>query len=253
MAVITPGVLQKSHWITPTSTCWLCSVCGEHVSDGATHRHKPTTRDTPEADPYGHTPDCGVFREATEFQEPVHCTCGASLRWKAAVAEAEAAQKPSTRAHAEHDRQSSAGTHLFDEGCPYCLVAMTTRDTPEAALAAALAGIGASDIDTMIWSPFLWPHPEDADVPLDPYPFASLAAAILDAIDGWTLVPSEFATTAWTPGDVENLVAPMRAENARLRTALALIASGNRTRMCRLGEGMADIARTALSQEVSDD
>jgi len=67
---------------------------------------------------------------------------------------------------------------------------MVTRDTPEAALAAALAGIGASDIDTMIWSPFLWPHPEDADVPLDPYPFASLAAAILVALDGWTLVPT---------------------------------------------------------------
>jgi len=38
VAVITPGVETM-----------LCSVCGEHVSDGATHRHKMTTRDTPEA------------------------------------------------------------------------------------------------------------------------------------------------------------------------------------------------------------
>jgi hypothetical protein len=38
-----------------------------------------------ESDSYVHAPDCGVFRQTIEFQEPVHCTCGASLRWKAHV------------------------------------------------------------------------------------------------------------------------------------------------------------------------
>ena len=29
--------------ITPGVETMLCSVCGEHVADGSTHRHKPTT------------------------------------------------------------------------------------------------------------------------------------------------------------------------------------------------------------------
>jgi len=43
---------------------------------------------------YEHAADCGVFGKTTEFQEPVHCTCGASLRWKAFI-EACAALAPS--------------------------------------------------------------------------------------------------------------------------------------------------------------
>ena len=40
---------------------------------------------------------------------------------------------------AEHDRQSSVGTHLFDEGCPYCSAAEITRLTRELDAARTLA------------------------------------------------------------------------------------------------------------------
>ena len=118
-----------------------------------------------------------------------------------------------------------------------------TRDTPEAALAAALETV-LPDQSTRVGGPYA-----NATAPLISITFdrPAYAAAILATLDGWTLFSNEDRDAAFDE------IVRLTATIDRLRTALALIASGNRTRMCRLGEGMADIARTALSQEVSDD
>lgn len=64
-------------------------------------------------------------------------------------------------------------------------------------LAAALDRVGATDIDAMTWSPLRYPMPEydedtpgDVLAPMDDFPFASLADAILAALHGAEPAPS---------------------------------------------------------------
>lgn len=79
------------------------------------------------------------------------------------------------------------GTEILDRLLAEARAAERARLTPEA-LAAALSSIGASDLDRMVWSPFEFPErrvgdPDDNIAAEDPYPFASLARAILQSLE----------------------------------------------------------------------
>ena len=83
---------------------------------------------------------------------------------------------------------------------------MTTRDTPEAALAAALLRM---------------PYHDARDFAADDSPEAArtFAAAILAALDGWTLVNGEWLS----PTEARELAGTYEAEIARLRATLEQI------------------------------
>jgi len=90
---------------------------------------------------------------------------------------------------------------------------MTTRDTPEAAAKLAEVIWDTSDgHDEVPWIDL--PEQEQAER-------IEWATAILAALDGWTLVPNEFATTAWAPGDVRDSQAEaVAAERERIAEAV---------------------------------